>query len=397
MPPQTMRALLITTDSALGSEFRARQVFETVDTCPAPDRLPETGTNDYDILVVSDRVVPRLDLDSICAGAGREAKMFYMVSNYPDPAAQKQIQIQCTSLGIHVIPPGQTVTQIVDRVCRAVAPAAETRTGNVVAVFGAQPRAGATMITLGMAKRLAAGAAKKIGVLGLNAWNPGDCYMAEYTGLYLDDLKNYLNNRLLTGDMLLENMCEVAGFRYLAGNRDIKKRLYFSINEIHYLIDTAREVFDLVLLDAGAHYDNALAVQAVNCADLRLLVTTQETSAFRSWKLAFDQVLQPLGCTSDSFSLVLNRYIDRASHLDARRIQDQYGILLLQAVPDLGEAGVLAENGHALLADYGDREYNTALDRLVGSLAPLYGMTGPGPDTVQTKTRPGLFRKLFAS
>jgi len=391
-----MRALLLSTDNILANAFRARQVFDVVDVCPSPEQALEADIENYDVLIISDRVVPRTELENIRASTGPSAKILYMVSNYPDPAVQKQVQMLCLSLDIFLVPPGQTVNQIVDRVCRVVAPDTETRSGNVVALFGAQPRSGVTMLTLSTARRLSAAGNIKIGVLGLNAWNPGDCYVADYTGLYLDDLKNYLNNKLLTGDDLLENMCEISGFRYLAGNRDIKKRLYYSIDEIHYLIDTARDAFDLVLIDAGAHFDNALTVQALNCADLRLLVTTQETSAYRNWKLAFDQVLQPLGCACDSFSLILNRYIDRVNYLDAKRMQDQYGIIVLQTVPDLGEIGTLAELNHTLLLDYNDREYNTALDRLVSSLAKLYGIAGPSLDAVQTRNRPGLFKKLFA-
>jgi len=131
----------------------------------------------------------------------------------------------------------------------------------------------------------------------------------------------------------------------------------------------------LILLDSGSHYDNALTVQALICSDLRLLVTTQEMCGINHWKYAFEQCIESLGYTTDDFLLLVNKYQDSVNLNNTKQLYEYYQIPFYDVVPSIGEeAGAMAEKDQVLLSEYNFKEYNNAIDRIVGNIIQLYGI-----------------------
>jgi len=250
-----MNVVILSTDNALADLFRNNQQIESVTVIHDYNEFINSNLADFGLVVISDKLANFLSLEEIRDKVNNESFIFYMMGNYPDSAKQAQIKMVCLAKNIQLIPPKQTIEQIVNRILKTVFPGTDNHSSNLISLFGAMPRAGVTSLTLSIAKRLSDISSIKIGVFGLNCWNPGDVFIKGYNAMYLDDIKNYLSNKMLSEDELTKSMFPVNRFLYMAGSRDIKKRLYYSIDEIHYLIDQAKNVFDLILLDSGSHYD----------------------------------------------------------------------------------------------------------------------------------------------
>lgn len=370
-----MNVVILTTDNPLVNLFRNSKQFDPVTSFNDYSEFINSDLTKFGLVIISDMLANFSSLEEIRDKVNRDSFIFYMTSNYPDNAKQAQIKMVCLSKNIQLIPPKQTIEQILNKILKIVFPGSENHSSNVISLFGAFPRVGVTSLTLSIAKRLSEISNVKVGVLGLNCWSPGDIFIDGYNAMYLDDIKNYLSNKMLSEDELIKNMFPVKRFLYMAGNRDIKKRLYYSIEEIHYLIDQAKNVFDLILLDSGSHYDNALTVQALICSDLKLLVTTQEMSGINHWKYAFEQCVESLGYTSDDFLLLVNKYQDSINLNNTKQLHELYQIPFYDVVPSIGEeAGVMAEKEQVLLSEYNFKEYNNAVDRIVGNIIQLYGI-----------------------
>lgn len=370
-----MNVVMLSTDNALVNLFKNNKQIEAVTPIHEYNEFITSDLTKFGLLIISDKLANFSCLEEIRDKVKNDAFVCYMMSNYPDSAKQAQIKMVCLSKNIQLIPPKQTIEQISNKIMKIVFPGTDNRSSNVISLFGAFPRVGVTSLILSIAQRLSEISNIKVGVFGLNCWNPGDIFVKGYNAMYLDDIKNYLSNKMLSDDELIKNMFSVNRFLYMAGNRDIKKRLYFSIEEIHYLIDRAKNVFDLILLDSGSHYDNALTIQALICSDLKILVTTQEMSGINHWKCAFEQCVQSLGYTSDDLLLLVNKYQDSINLNNTKQLQEHYQIPFYDVVPSIGEeAGAMVEKDQVLLSECNFKEYNNAVDRIVGNIVQLYGI-----------------------
>lgn len=257
-----------------------------------------------DVFVVSDRLIHHNDLYNFLNKHNRV--VFYLVSNQLDPQLLKQIRTICDSLNIHVVQPRLTEEQITITIYETIYPESKGNKTNVVAVLSTIPNVGVTSSTLSIAAAIQSMTNAKIGVIGNNAWDDGIDQIDNYKGKYLDEIKTQLSNRMFDKDSFLTafHKDDKMPFYYLAGNKNSKIERLFTVEEIDYLIELAKDTFDLVLVDAGSHFDNANVIQSLHHADLKLLIMNQQRKSIKKFNQIYNHILQPLGYSRNEFLLV---------------------------------------------------------------------------------------------
>jgi len=191
---------------------------------------------------------------------------------------------------------------------------------------------------------------------------------------------------------LLKEMHGHNHFFYLAGNRDIKKRLHYSIKEIHYLVEQAKKTYDLVLIDAGCNFDDALCIQGLLNADTKFLLTNQCLSGLDTWHQIFEQVLEPLGFLKSDFLMLVNGYNNKPQLPDIKQISRDYGVPCLRHIANTGDLGIMVEANRNLLIDYDEPEYIKDIDFIVRALVKTYRLKTK--QTVEVK-KIGFMQRLF--
>lgn len=385
-----MRLACLTQDGILYGHLKNNPLFKTTSLFHDLTEF-ESKVSDNDVLLISDHLVSCEIVPELRERFPNIA-IFFMVSNSGNYRTYQKIETICHAHDAHIVYPKQTQDQIISFITGVLKPIDEYLQNNVTAFVGAQPKVGLTTTVFSVATRLGMCTDSKIGVLGLNSLNPGTLYIKEYDGAYLDELKTMLSNQMLNSSYLMNEMYKINHFFYLAGNRDIKKRLHYSIKEIHYLIEQVKKLYDLILIDAGSNYDDALCIQSLLNADTKFLVTTQQTSGFDSWKRAYEQVLEPTGFNKRDFLMIINQYRNKPHLPDAKQLAYDYGIPCLRHVTDVGELGLVVETNGNLIVDYDEPDYIKDIDFITKALIKTYRLNFR--ETKRAK-RKGIFRKIL--
>lgn len=385
-----MRLACLSHDNVLCGKLKNNLLFRTVSMV---DNLTDLDSkyDDYDVIILSDRIVSYEKLPEFTSCFANVAT-FYMVSSNPDYKLFQKIETMCHAHDVHIVYPKQTQDQIISFVVSVLKPIEAVPKNHVTAFVGSQSKVGVTTTVMAAASRLGMSTEAKIGVLGLNAQNPGTVYMRGYQGTYLDELKTLLSNNMLSTSQLMKEMYEFNHFFYLAGNRDIKKRLHYSIREIHYLIEQSKKIYDLILIDAGSNYDDALCIQGLLNSDTKFLVTNQQLSGLFAWNSAYDQVLEPTGFTKQDFLMIINQYQSKPQLPDVKQLVHDYGVPCLRHIGDVGDLGPIVEADRNLIIDYEEPEYKKDIDFIVKALIKTYKLTCRDQKAVK---RTGLLQRLF--
>lgn len=255
-----------------------------------------------------------------------------------------------------------TFNQVVEEVVNQVTNRQDYISKRVISIFGTHSGAGVSTTTLNLARSLSQRVKDKVLVLSLNSWDPSD-YFYNYDGQYLNDLKVDLKTKSLTVARLNEAVTHYQGFYHLAGNRDIKMQRFYQPQEIEHLINVAKEVFDVILIDAGTHFDNAPTVQAYMSSNLKFLVTTQEEKGYRGYfPHVFQQVIEPVGGVYEDFVLVVNKYQPSNTLINDKALEEELNMTKVSTIPDMGDLGSMAAYQKKLLYDVTDDFYQRNID-----------------------------------
>ena len=334
------------------------------------------------------------DLANIRAMYG-DIPIFYRMANVQNTYLLQNIIITCN--GHEIIPVNEMLTmeQMKDFIAQKLFQSASNKKRRIVSFFGTHSGAGVSTTILNVADLLAKRIDGRVLVLSLNPWDPSD-YFLPYKGLYLNDLKIDLHTRSLTDKRLLSSVHQYPdSFYHLAGNRDIKQQRYFSSDEIDYLLTQAHDLFDVVLVDGGTHFDNACYGQSFLASTMRFLVSTQEPKGYQGyWPHIYEQLLQPLGAKTHDFAFVLNRYAPLNELGTEKDIAEELNMSLITTIPDEGALGSSAITQKRLLSENGvTREYTSALAVLVRAIQHEYELKEK--DSFAEEAPKSLFAKLI--
>lgn len=385
-----MNVACISKDSTLFGKLKGIPNFKKVSLISDYSES-DSELQNYDVFVISDRIISYEALPDI-RQLIQNASVFFMLSNSSNYRLFQKIETICHAHDIHIVYPKQTPEQIVSIVAGILKPQENITKNHVTTFVGAQSRVGVTSSVMAIATRLGMTTEAKIGVLGLNSWNPGTVYIKNYSGAFLDELKTMLSNNMLSSSQLMKEMHHYNHFYYLAGNRDIKKRLHYSIKEIHYLIEQAKKIYDLVLIDAGCNFDDALCIQGLLNSDAKFLVVNQHLSGLESWNNAYEQILEPIGLARSDFLLIVNQYSGKLLFPDVKQIAHDYGVPCLSRISNVGDLGLTAETNQNLIVDYDEPEYLKDINFIVKALFKTYELKAKKVDSIKKN---GFMQRLF--
>lgn len=233
----------------------------------------------------------------------------------------------------------------------------------VIAIFSTVGNTGTTNTAFSIALALSKKSKAKIGVLSLNGWDDSsDFYTGQ--GSFLDDLKPKLAGKRLGDEReMLERFKEVEKDRLyiLGGNRNRRLERDFKKEEIEYLIDRTSEIFDVVLIDAGCHLDNAMSAQSIFSAGHHIVVLTQQPKALKKFKQVYEDILQPLSIYKQKMQFLVNQYQEKTYLLTEKQIAKELDVAMVTAVP-FSSNGMLSELDNKILYSYTDPKYQQSLD-----------------------------------
>lgn len=290
--------------------------------------------------------------------------IFFKPASIHSDQIMKTISRLCAAHKVKVLHEFLTLEQTVDELISAVTNRNDFLSKRVIGFFGTHSGAGVSTTVFSVAHSLSQRVDEKILVLSLNSWDPAD-YFYQYDGQYLNDLKIDLKTNSITPARLSESVSRVFPFYHLAGNRDIKMQRYYQPNEIEQLIKVAQQVFDVILIDAGTHFDTAPTVQSYLSSSLRFLVTNQEEKGYRGYfPYVFQQLIEPVGGSSNDFMLVINKFHPSNTLISEKSLEEELNMTKVATLPDMGDLGSMAAFQKKLLYDIADPLYTKNIDLL---------------------------------
>lgn len=263
---------------------------------------------------------------------------------------------------------------------------------NVVSFFGTHSGAGLSTTVLNVGKVLSESIQHKVLILSLNPWDPSD-YFLPYEGKYLDDIQIELQNELFTEESLKEAVVSYSSnFFHLAGNRNIKLQRFYKEQQVDRLIEIAKQTFDIVLIDAGAHFDNAAYAQSYLSSDLKFLITTQEEKGWQSYfPHIYNQLIKPVQQSKDDYILIINRYEKEMNLIRDIDLQEKMEMNLLTTIANQNIFGHIAVSQKKLLVNLVEGDYRESMQIIANSIIKRTNLTPNENVDLDFKKRKKLF------
>lgn len=380
-----MNLKLIAEDVNLLEEAKSIQYFDQVSLTKNIDEL------EGDCIVISDTLIPYQDIPNLDISNAKH--VFYKLSSDADPTRDRNVKILCDSRGIVLLGASMLPSQVVEAVISHLNDRRVVKDSTVFMFLSPIGNTGTTTVTLSVAQSLQQHTNSKVGVLLLNAYDDGTDQM-DYKGTRLDEMKARLTNELIASEeefISYFHKVKEGSLYVLGGNKNIRMERLFTEQEIHYLIEKAKESFDVILIDAGSHFDNALMAQALLESDLKFLVANQQFKGVKKFNYIYNDILYPLGLKREEFLLILNKYIDVPQLPSSKDIAKELDVTMLATILD-NSLGFITEKEQKSLYDYDVPEYKAGVDIISRSIAMHIG-----EDFVETNNdlKKGIFGNFF--
>jgi hypothetical protein len=172
----------------------------------------------------------------------------------------------------------------------------------ILALWGATPRLGTTLLSLTLGRVLSE-QYHSVGVLGFNAYNAGH-WVFRNEEHALDDLLSTLRTHRLDASVLQSSTMTMGNLRYLPGLRNPLHALDLTVEEVGRLVEVGRTAFDVLILDVGSVLNTALALEGIRRATHRYCVASDRMSVQYPYHQQMDGILKPLGCGPETWMLV---------------------------------------------------------------------------------------------
>lgn len=321
-----------------------------------------------------------------------EIPVFYKPQAINSDVIMRDITRLCGAYKIKLINEHSTEAQTVEEIVNQITNKQDYLSRRIISFFGTHSGAGVSTTTLNLGRSLSRKVEEKVLVLSLNSWDPSD-YFYHYNGHYLNDLKVGLKTGNLTTARLSEAVAFNQGFYHLAGNRDIKMQRFYQPSEIEHLIKVAQQLFDVILIDAGTHFDTAPTVQTYLSSNLRFLITNQEEKGYRGYfPYVFQQLIEPSGGKTNDFMLIVNRFQPANTMISEKLLEEELNMTKAATLPDMGDLGSMAAFQKKLLYDIsGDSIYTKNLDLLSNLIISECKLTEKLIAHEEKKEKRGLF------
>lgn len=376
----------------ISNENRLKEIFqseEEVELALIFEQLGEKANVDIDVVILDAKVVDHRDLKDVRALYPTESIYYFL--NGLEEASIKNIELVATGHNITPLASGLTTQQLVKEVMINEVGDNGNASNQIIGFFGSHSGSGVSTTTLNVARTLGEMTKNSVAVLSLNTWDPSDYFLTYGDAGHLNDIRLDLKTHSLTPEKLRDSMGKYQHFYHLAGNRDIKLQRYYSTEELAHLIDIAKETFDVVLIDAGSHFDNAGYAQTYTSSELKFFVTTQDEKGYRGYfSYVYDQLLKPLKRSSTEFILLINQFKQNYSLISEKDMQEELGMQLLTTIPDEEVNGLLALRQKKLLFDIGTEEYQKSIKIIANTIVKKANLLMKEKEQEEAKKK-GLF------
>ena len=365
-----MDLALISNDIELKNLIERSEFFTDVELYQRIDNTTVSNLEES-CIAISDEMVSPKELSFVDIKQNQTA--FYMMQNHHNSELVLSIKAVCASKGIILVPNGLTVNQVADFIIKTFSNSDDAGT-KVVTFFSTISNIGTTTTCLSVARAISENTKSRVGVLLLNAWDKGT-HQLEFKGKYLNELKGRLANKAISSKEEFYSSFHMYAqdkLYILGGNSDVKLERLYTKEEIEYLIQLSKKYFDIVLIDAGCHFDNINMLQALHQSNMRFLVVNQQYKAVKQFKQVFDEILYPLGYKKTNFMVLVNQVIDSSQLSTPRTISDELDVILLASVYNIQNAWVTELNS-TMLYDISEL-YRDSINVVSRSIISQYGL-----------------------
>lgn len=366
-----MNIYLVSTDLELKKAIDNTGLFEKSHMVEGFNGIEElTGIEEYDIIVISDKLINSNDIVINDYSEFRGRKVYYMLSNYKNRRAMENITSICKSKKINVIPPKLSINQVLERITLDLFP--NTRqNSNAIAIFGADAKVGTTMVSTAISEMLAANTNTKVLLLSLNGQRGTSFIKDATTESGMDSIRVKLANQILSKEELLDCCIQKGNFYMLPGIDSILDIRHYQAEHIEYLINIASQIANIVIIDCGnaANIDFAgsLSITGLNAGRYKYLITTQQKIAFDVFKRTNEQVLNLLDINPEDFLLIVNNYYNSNGLPTPEELCKKYEINLAGKLPYLDFKGWEAEFERNTLLN--NTEFNNEIEDIAKLIA----------------------------
>ncbi|CAG7646140.1 hypothetical protein PAECIP111802_03668 [Paenibacillus allorhizosphaerae] len=262
--------------------------------------------------------------------------------------------------------------------------------GQVIAVWAAASKDGATTVAINTAIALAAGSKLKVGLIDANLRNPEIRSSLNLAGAGPNHFR--LRSKLQTHSLHPEELAaacttyrNMPRLHIMSGSPRRDTAPDMTPEMITHLLDVSRQAFDITIIDLNAYPDNAATICTVRGADQRWLVCQNNYASYKtSWGEWYECYWKYCGLSPSDISLILNRTIAGEK---PERIAEQLRMPLLAAIPNV-EGGLGFRSVHEGVPLY-FQDQATAFVEAIGQLA--VGVAGDR--TMEAGEMAGLQRK----
>jgi pilus assembly protein CpaE len=348
-------------------------------------------------LVVVEVATPR-DFDALETLAARHPDIEYvLVSDLPSP---DQLMRAMRAGVREVLPAPATVEAVVAAVERQVhkrllaaaplltnTPAA---TGQVIAFLGCKGGSGATFTAANVAHLIAADGQHRVALIDLNL-QFGDALLFISSASPPSDVAAVASNiERLDADLLRSAMLQVSpGLHVLAAPEDPAQSSTVTAAHIQAIVQLARSVFDVVVIDAGRSL-SSVTLQALDLADRVYAVLQLTLPHVRDGK-RLREVFRSLGYPDTKVAWIVNRH-EKGGQITLDDLRRTLGITDVMALPNQYEAVAASVNQGVPVAQIAPGNPITrSLRALARSIAPVK-TEGAGEDGLRGRWLSQLFR-----
>lgn len=227
--------------------------------------------------------------------------------------------------------------------------------GKIVTFYGADHKAGTTMITHSIARKLAECDRKKEIVVLCMDGNTGQDYI-EKNSNGIDRIRAALVSEVLTVEEIKENCLNEDNLYFLKGADSLAERKSYDPEMVKKLFSIIKNSFEYILADAGASAYLGLTIGSLLYSDFNVLITTQQKTAFENFIKKDNQILGPL--TINFEYVIVNKFAyGRFLPAEAELIKKYSAAYEKTFFIPMSEYGWQAEKDTNTLLSYKEKDY----------------------------------------
>ncbi len=315
--------------------------------------------DEVDILIVSESVVGKEEVLHIKHHLKPQLVYFLFTDGRGFLSDVEKFKEQ----GITTLPINATNLCTYNIICKEVVPNYKFDT-NVFTFFGADSKAGTTMVAQSVAEFIAQNTELKILTIFLNG-KRSNYYSDVDNPPTLDGLKTKLFSEILTDNDVLKNCVKTKDNLYmLFGIANYLERRQYNPKNIERLFKTIKTNFDVVIVDAGSKVELGCTIGAIHETNQRYLVTTTSLNTLNDYTDLRQQIFNRLKI--DNTKIIINKY--RLSEVyTGEELAKLYCSEYLVTVPRV-ENAILCEYDKKTLLTFDDRPYNTSIEHIANDI-----------------------------